>query len=208
MALLNFTEVRAGEWAERSAPRRRRVMGLFFAAAIGSLAFSVDAVRAQPPASKEYQIKAVFLFNFVQFAEWPESAFTSPDAPIRITVLGDNPFGGAFEAAVQGEKVRGRSLVIQRARNLREVSECHLLYVCPSEREAMGTIISAFETRPVLTVGDMPDFARRGGIINFYLEGQKVRFEINRAAAQRSGLKLSSQLLGLARIVGPALAER
>ena len=207
MALLNSTRFRVQGQHDHGATRRRSFVGFLFAAAIGSLA-SVVALRAQPPNSKEYQIKAVFLFNFVQFAEWPETAFASPDAPIRITLLGDDPFAGALEAAVQGERVRQRPLVIERARNIREVTECHLLFVCPSQREDVGAIISAFETRPVLTVGEMPEFARRGGIINFYLEGQKVRFEINRAAAKRSGLKLSSQLLGLARLVGPSVAER
>ena len=156
MALLSSDRFGARDWHKRDASRRRSRAASLFIAAIGLLALSLVAARAQPPASKEYQIKAVFLFNFVQFVEWPETAFSSPEAPIRIVVLGDDPFGGALDAAVQGEKVRGRSLVIQRARDLREAGECHLLYVGPSEREAMGAIISALETRPVLTVGDMP----------------------------------------------------
>jgi hypothetical protein len=186
---------------------RRRPRGwLMLTTALAVLLMCPMAVRAQAP--KEYQIKAVFLFNFVQFVEWPASAFVSPDDPIRIAVLGNDPFAGSLDIAVQGEKVRQRSLVVERVQRIQDAANCHLLFVCSSERMNIASIISAFKGRPVLTVGDMPDFARRGGIIDFYLEGQKVRFEINRAAALQSGLKVSSQLLGLARIVGPAVAER
>ena len=188
--------------------KRRTSLWLLLAVSVGFCAMAPMPLRAQAPGLKEYQIKAVFLFNFVQFVEWPASAFPGPTAPIRIAVFGDDPFAGSLEAAVQGEKVRNRSLVIERVRRLEDATECHVLFVCASERMQIGPIISFFSGRPVLTVGDMSDFARRGGIINFYLEGQKVRFEINRAAAQRTGLKLSSQLLGLARLVGPAVAER
>jgi hypothetical protein len=161
---------------------------------------------AQDVSAKEYQIKAVFLFNFVQFAQWPESAFASPTDPIRIGVLGESPFANSLADAVAGETVRQRPIVIHRATRLEEIMNCHVVFVCRSERAQVAPILAALGNRPVLTVGDMPDFARRGGIINFYLEGQKVRFEINRAAALQSGLKLSSQLLSLARLVGPPVA--
>ena len=177
-------------------------------AALALLAVGSSSLCGQAANLKEYQVKAVFLFNFLQFVEWPAAAFTSADAPIRIAVLGDDPFGGSLEIAVQGEKVRQRSIVIERIQRVQDAADCHVVFVCASERLQIGRIISEFRGRPVLTVGDMSDFARRGGIINFYLEGQKVRFEINRGAALQSGLKLSSQLLGLARLVGPAVAER
>ena len=184
---------------------RRSVIGLFFVAILGLL-LGPSRACAQETNPKEYQIKALFLFNFVQFVEWPASVFPSPDAPIRIGVFGDDPFAGALEAAVQGEKVRQRPIVIERAARLQDLLGCHVVFVCRSERAQVGPIISALNGRPILTVGDLPEFARRGGMINFYLEGQKVRFEINRAAAHASGLKLSSQLLSLARLVGPPMA--
>src|SRR5688572_24503994 len=152
---------------------------VLFATAIVWLLSVAPQLRAQEFNPKEYQVKAVFLFNFVQFVEWPATAFPSANAPIRIGVLGDNPFNGALEAAVQGEKVRNRSIVIERSSRLETLRDCHVVFVSRSERAEIGTILTVLGSRPVLTVGDVPDFARRGGIINFYLEGQKVRFEIN-----------------------------
>lgn len=107
-------------------------------------------------------------------------------------------------AAVQDEKVGQRAVIVERFSRPQDMTGCHVVFASKSEAAHVPAIIAAFAGKPVLTVGDMPDFARRGGIINFHLEGAKVRFEINRWAAQRSGFKLSSQLLGLARLVGPA----
>ena len=160
-------------------------------------------LNAQTRNPQEYPFKAVFLFNFIQFTTWPETVFADGQSPIRIGVLGDDPFAGALDAAVRGEKVRLRPIVIERYERLQEMRDCHVLFVSRSESKQAAAIIAALAGKPILTVGDMPDFARRGGMVNFYLEGQKLRFEINRAAARKGGLKLSSQLLGLARIVGP-----
>ena len=180
-------------------PKRGVVLRLLLAAWLGL--FLCAGASGQAP--KEYQIKAVFLFNFIQFVEWPAAVFPTPETPIRIGVFGDDPFGGALETAVEGERVRGRPVVIIRAERLHDLLSCHAIFVCPSERAQVGPILNVLNGRPILTVGDSPDFARRGGVISFYLEGQKVRFEINRAAAGANGLKLSSQLLSLARLVGP-----
>lgn len=171
---------------------------LFFALAAPAALHAQDL-----PNPKEYQIKAVFLFNFVQFTTWPESAFADAGAPVRIGILGTDPFGGALEAAVRNEKVGQRPVVVEHFARLQDVRDCHVVFVSRSESAQAPAIIAAFAGKPVLTVGDLPDFAGRGGIVNFYLDGQKIRFEINRAAAQRSGFRLSSQLLGLARLVGP-----
>jgi hypothetical protein len=191
---------------ERASWRRPASRLLFLAVTLAWCGFGAAPLQAQEFNRKEYQVKAVFLFNFIQFVEWPATSFPTAEAPIKIGVYGDDPFAGALEAAVHGEKVRQRSIVIERSSRLEALRECHVVFVCRSERESVGTILAVLGSRPVLTVGEVPDFARRGGVINFYLEGQKVRFEINRAAAQRSGLKLSSQLLSLARLVGPPLA--
>ena len=205
MAVLSTPLTEGHETQGRARIRRRTGVALVLTAAMVWLAVGAPDLRAQASNPKEYQIKAIFLFNFIQFVEWPASAFDDAGAPIRIGVLGDDPFDGALEAAVQGEKIRQRALVVQRAHRIGDLSGCHVIFVCRSERGSIGKIIPAVGDKPILTVGDMPDFAHWGGIINFYLEGQKVRFEINRVAAQRCGLKLSSQLLRLARIVGPAV---
>ena len=151
--------------------------------------------------SREYQIKAVFLFNFIQFVEWPQAAFPSADSPLRIGILGDDPFGQAMEATVQGEAIRNRRLVIERSHRLEDLQDCHVLFLCKSENRRLGEIVAHLEGRPVLTVSESEGFARHGGVIAFYADGKKVRFEINSGTAQQVGLKMSSQLLELGKIV-------
>ena len=166
-------------------------------------------LRAAPasPVVQEYQVKALFLFNFLQFVEWPEGAFPSPDAPVTIGILGDDPFGPVLDETLRAETVRNRPLVIVRSSRLEDLKNCHLLFIGKSERNRLAAHFSQLEGAPALTVGDTEGFASRGGIINFYLDGKKLRFEINPDAAQRAGLKLSSQLLSLGKIVGPEGAK-
>jgi len=199
-----------GVGARRCAPGHRCALARLVRWGLGCIAAcaALAAARAQETLPPEYQIKAAFLFNFVQFVEWPEHAFSAPDAPIRIGVLGPNPFQGKLVSTVQGETVRGRPLAVEHSARLADLLDCHLIFVGASERAQLGAILNALAGRPVLTVGETPDFARRGGVVNFYLEGQKVRFEINRAAAQRQHLRLASQMVKLARLVGPEPEER
>jgi hypothetical protein len=156
---------------------------------------------AETTPSREYQIKAVFLFNFAQFVEWPATAFASPSAPLCIGVLGKDPFGSALDDTVQGETIRNRKLIVQRSNSPTDLKNCQLVYVSDSERARVPEVLSALTPQAVLTVSDIESFARRGGAINFYLEGNKVRFEINPNSARREGIKISSQLLALGRII-------
>jgi hypothetical protein len=151
--------------------------------------------------SKEYQLKAAFLFNFAQFVKWPPDSFTSPDAPFCIGILGDDPFGSALEETIQGETVNGHKLTVVRAGSIAELKACQLIFVSRSEEGRVGEIISQLGSKPILTVSDVQSFARAGGDIDFYLADGKIRFEINPKAAGRCGLKISSQLLNLGRIV-------
>jgi hypothetical protein len=156
--------------------------------------------RALPP-TPEYEVKAAFLYNFMQFVEWPETAFAAAEAPVCIGVLGDDPFGSALEEIVRGETVGDRPLVVHRSREVTDLIECQVVFISKSEEGRMPALLDALEPRPVLTVGEVAGFARSGGIINFYLEESRVRFEINAKVAQRQGLRMSSQLLNLGRIV-------
>src|SRR5690606_29576187 len=187
-------------------PTFRRVLLLLSLAVSGPLATSLDA-RTAP--SREYQIKAVFLFNFLQFVEWPETAFADPASPGRIGVLRDDPFGQALDDAVRGEPIGGRPLVVRRSRNVEDLQDCHLLFLSRSETRRADEILARLDRRPVLTVSEIDGFARHGGVIAFYPDGKKVRFEINSDAARRQSLRISSQLLDLGRIVGaePSGAE-
>ena len=161
--------------------------------------------RAQTP--KEYQIKAAFLFNFAQFVEWPSAAFADASAPISIGVLGDDPFGPVLDQTVQGETINHRKLIIQRSQRVEDLKGCHLVFISKSEKSRLTDIFDSLGSASILTVSETENFARRGGIINFYLEGNKVRFEINSDAAQRKGIKISSQLLKLGKVVGTERAK-
>lgn len=145
-------------------------------------------------ASLEYQVKAAFLLNFTKFVEWPPGAFAVPDAPLRICIVGSDPFGRAIDQIVEGESVRGHKIVVQRIRTDRERS-CQVIYF------SNGTAASGSVTPAILTVGEGEEFLRQGGMIGFVIDNRRVRFDINLKAATDAGLKLSSKLLSVARSV-------
>jgi hypothetical protein len=157
--------------------------------------------RAQ---TKEYQVKAAFLLNFAQFVEWPEAAFSGSDAPLCIGILGDDPFGPAVEQVLNGESIGNHKLTIKRAQRIEDLTNCQMVFVCKSENKRVQETLDKVGSHPVVTVSEVPGFAEQGGTINFYREQNKVRFEINAASALKSGLKISSQLLRLGKIVEPS----
>jgi len=152
--------------------------------------------------SKEYQVKAACLLNFVQFIEWPAASFPQPDAPIVVGVLGDDPFGDVLERTFQDESIQGRGLMVKRSRQIEDLKNCHLLFIARTERPRLADIMANLGDAKIVTVSEMDEFTQRGGIINFYIDGGKIRFEVNPDSAQRKGLKIGSQLLKRARIVG------
>lgn len=145
----------------------------------------------------EYAVKAAFLYNFTKFVEWPPSAF--PDGSFRVCVLGDDPFGKSLKD-LTGEEVAGHKLQVLVFREHERVRTegCNVLFISRSERGRFPEILSAVQGSPVLTVADTRGFLDDGGVINFILEGSKVRFEINQQAAERAGIKISSKLMRLA----------
>ncbi len=169
-------------------------------------ALSASVARAGS-SSAEYAVKAAFLFNFAKFVDWPAATFPDANKPIIIGVLGDDPFGQQLEETVQGELILGRKVVIQRSSQVDDLKACQLLFICKSEKNKISEIIAALGNANILTVGETEGFARHGGIIGFYLDNNKVRFEINPDAAKSHGLKISSKLLGLARIVNSEPAQ-
>ena len=154
--------------------------------------------------SKEYQIKAAFLFNFIQFVQWPPTVFKNADDPFRIGVLGQDPFNAALEDTVQGETISNHKIIVEHAMQVDDLKNCELIFISKSEKKHVPEILSALDDKPILTVSEIEGFAERGGGINFYLEGKKVRFEVNPDAAQHDGLKMSSQLLSLGKIIETA----
>ena len=182
------------------------VLKLRHAAAIAAVLLALVAapVRAQAPAAPtEYQVKAVFLFNFSQFVDWPAASFADGRAPLVIGVLGSDPFGATLDEIVRGETVNGRPLEVRRYDSVEQIDACHILFIERSQEERLDAVLAGLKGRSVLTVGDFEGFARRGGIIRFVTVGNKIRLRVNLAAAQDAELTISSKLLRPAQIVAP-----
>jgi hypothetical protein len=145
----------------------------------------------------EYQVKAAFLYNFVKFVEWPATP-AAREGPIEICVLGKDPFRGALERVVEAKTVKDRTLVIRHIGDIAAARSCQVLFVSASEAGSVSEIIRAVRGWNVLTVSEIDRFSERGGIINFLMEGQRVRFRINTKMAASAGLTISSKLLELA----------
>ena len=145
----------------------------------------------------EYEVKAAFLVNFAGFVRWPDAAFANAASPFVVCVAGEDPFGAAFEP-FKKNSVAGRSLVVQTIDSTATLpGSCHILFVAGSETPRLTGILGALGKAPVLTVSDLEDFAVAGGMIQFYLREEKVRFDINQQAAVAAGLKIDARLLKL-----------
>jgi len=171
----------------------------------------------QPAQYKEYEVKAAFIYNFLKFVDWPEEKMASSGNQITLGIIGEDPFGPAANI-FKDKKVENRQLVIKRfegIEQLRKTTEkdkttseelealkgCHLLFICPSEQKQVRQIIDTVGKNSVLTVGDTSEFIESGGAISFFMEDNKIRFNINLTAAEKAGLKIRSQLLRLAKTV-------
>jgi len=168
-----------------------------------TLSLAPQPALAQSGPVSEYQLKAVFLFNFAQFVDWPAAAFTDPQSPLVIGILGDDKFGNSLDQTVRGERVNDRPFLVQRYTKLDEIGTCHILFISQSERGRLDQIITALQGRNVLTVSDADGFALQGGVIQFVTENNKIRLDINLEAAKAAGLTISSKLLRPATIVTP-----
>lgn len=149
----------------------------------------------------EYQLKAVFLFNFTQFVEWPPRAFADANSPLVIGVLGSDPFGAYLDETVRGETVNGRPLTVQRYRSLDDVKNCHVLFISRSEAPHLPQILAGLKGKSILTVSDADNFNRDGGIIRLATIANKIRLRITLDAAKAADLTISSKLLRPADIV-------
>jgi hypothetical protein len=154
--------------------------------------------RAQVSQPTEYQIKAAFLFNFAKFVEWPPGAFVKETSPIVIGILGDNPFHDDLARMVRNKTIDKHPLVVQELRLPTEATNCHILFISKSERKRLPEILKNLKGAAVLTVGEMDHFTESGGMINFVLQENKVRFQINSGEAAKAGLRISSKLMNLA----------
>jgi hypothetical protein len=152
---------------------------------------------------RDYQVEAVFLFNFTQFVEWPAASFEDAAAPLAICVLGDDPFDGYLDDTVRGESVAGRTLAVRRYRRVEDIGACHVLFISRSETAQAAAIVAALGHRTTLTVSDDAAFIERGGMIRFMLVDGHVKLRINIDAVRDAGLTISSKLLRVAEITTP-----
>jgi uncharacterized protein DUF4154 len=176
-------------------------------ACLALLLFAFTAAPLHPAGAggpSEYEVKAAFLYNFARFIEWPLDA-PGEERTFVVTVLGRDPFGRALDDTLRGKKIDDKPVVVRRVLRSDEVGRSHIVFISDSESDRLPAILKSLEAAPVLTVGEMNQFAERGGVIRFKVDQERIRLEINVAAAQRSRLRISSQLLKLARIVSPGM---
>lgn len=152
-------------------------------------------------AANVIDLKASYLTKLPLFITWPDGVFSDRNAPVIIGILGDDPFGPAFDSALRSMRADGRGYEVRRFTALGGVEACHILYIGRSEQGRLAEILKAVRSLPLLTIGDFPGFALGGGMFNFILEEGRVRFECNREAVRRGGLKVSGKLLQISRIV-------
>jgi hypothetical protein len=152
--------------------------------------------------NREYPLKALFLYNFGGYIEWPADSFASPEAPFVIGVLGSAPIEATLREISAAKKIAGRTIVVKHFATAKEVRGCHILFITrgvshAEQQQALRTLAD----KPVLVVGESPNFAQQGGGINFFVEANKLRFEINLATTKQQQLRVSAKLLSLAKVL-------
>jgi len=149
----------------------------------------------------ETHVKAAFLYHFTDYVQYPDSAFETASSPYVIGILGKTAITAALQEAIRGKNVRGRPIVVRQVNLEQEMRRCHMLFVPDPEARQLPEVLEVLGDAPVLTVGESTGFAVRGGMIGFFIEQNRVRFEVNVDAARRANLNISAKLLSLARLV-------
>jgi YfiR/HmsC-like len=179
-------------WNRRSTAFRRTVLVLY----------TLLPARVAPAnVTKEYEVKAAFLYNFAKFVEWPPSSFPDDHAPLVIGVFGANPFGDELEEMVRGRKLGGRDIAVEYIDTAEQAKTVQVLFVSRDEDQRVDDLLQALASCNVLVVGESDRFSAAKGMIRFFVEGDRVRFDIDVARADGVGLKISAQLQKLARAV-------
>jgi hypothetical protein len=200
-----FPGLAVGSSSRLRAPKRRfsterRIRGFVFLGLLTTL------VLPLPPSGRaerlnEYQAKASFLAAFPRFVEWPPDAFSVEKSPLLLCVFGDFSFGASLAEATRGTSIRGRRLEVRWAHKEQDLRACHILFVSRSEGNRYGRIFKSIQGANVLTVGETPDFLASGGAIDFLIAEDRLQFEVNIGAASDAHLRISSNMLALARHV-------
>lgn len=173
----------------------KKALGIFIFLTLTTAQFA----KAQTAA--EYQVKAVFLFNFTRFVDWPSTSFEAVNSPFVIGILGNDPFGTYIDETVNGENAGQHPIVIRRYKTTKDIDNCQILFINPDDAEQIKPILSELKEKNILTVSDANNFAALGGIIGFFMENNKIRMQINTDAAKAASLSISSKLLSVAKIL-------
>jgi YfiR/HmsC-like len=168
------------------------------AAALASAILAAPALSAQQSPPSKYDVMAAYLYNFGRFVTWPAGVPPHPDGSFSICVLGQDPFGAALDAALAGETIDKKPVEAKRIVRPADAANCRILFISSSEEDPLKELLPVVDKFTVLTVSDIPQFSRRGGMIEFVLEERRVRFAVNLAVAENAGLGLSSALLKVA----------
>ncbi|MCB1777336.1 MAG: YfiR family protein [Candidatus Competibacteraceae bacterium] len=163
-----------------------------------ALLFQTVSIRAD--SSTEYGVKAGFVYNFAKFVEWPDRVFAFTAAPLRLCILGQSPLDGKLELLAQ-RQAQGHPIEITENPLAQDWPNCQMLYLGADQASQLSALQATLAQAPVLTISDIPDFTEKGGMIELYIEEGRVRFAINLAIAQQADLKLSAQMLRMAKIV-------
>jgi YfiR/HmsC-like len=158
----------------------------------------MDAEQSKP---SEYQVKAAYIYNFGKFVKWPSATAASQAGSFTICVLGEDPFGTVLQSTLAGATLSGKPVSVKRIAKPQDAANCHILFLNTAEDRHLSEILASLGQASVLTVSDIPDFSKRGGMIQFVLIGDRIRFEINRTNAEGAGLVLTSDLLKVASAV-------
>ena len=198
----------------RSRPRARaacagwlRALGLLATiVAVASLAAlvprSVAGQTSEGLVSREYPLKAAYLYNFANYVEWPASAFPTADAPFTIGVLGSDPFGAILDEVAATKKVRDRRIVVLRFAHADQVKDCQILFIADSVSKSQRAVAMArLVNLPVLVICDSGAENGPGEVIHFVTENNRIRFTVNAALAKQADLRISSKILALAKTV-------
>lgn len=164
---------------------------------------SGSGLAAQAARPSEYQVKAVFLFNFAQFVDWPPEAVADSQEPLVIGILGSDPFGDLLDATVRGEHRGARPFLVRRYQRAEDIKSCNILFISRPEADRPQEVLAGLKSRPILTVSDAEGFAERGGMIGFVTDRNRIRLKINLGVAQAAHLTISSKLLRVAEIITP-----
>jgi hypothetical protein len=168
---------------------------------LGLLCAAAGFSRAAELQLSEAQVKALFLYNFAKYVDWPDATFAQADAPIVIGVMGDSGFSDTLEKSVAGKRVGGRGIVVKSISEVGEDPACQILFVPASQKHRTDQVLTRLKGKPVLTVGETDEFLKSGGMINFFKKEGKVRLEIDLRPAREAKLHVNAKLLSVADVV-------